>query len=488
MPKWDDNINNKNEWTRYNANLSVYDINKIVNNELYLYNRIADGSGTVITLGGVKKAGMIVDSTPIKGNNENLITSGGVAAALENVSGGEKVNVVDNLNSSSTTDALSANQGKILNTSKLEPSNIKAGSNITVSVDGNDVTISGTGGSEGSGLPVGAIFASAIPVTDAGVHLLNGETIATNGVYADFVAYLKTQIAAGYNLTCTEEEFNTDVANTGNCGKFVLDETNNTLRLPKITKFIQGLDNIANLGVSLKAGLPNITGSMKLSWGDASGGGIILGQDGAGAFYKSTVGTSFFTGAGGTGSQSNTLNMDASKSSSVYGNSTTVQPPATMFPYYIVLATQTKTDIQVDIDNIVTDLNGKASKDEIYPVGSIYTSINNTSPASFFGGEWEALPEGRTLWTTTTDGQGGTLISAGLPNITGQALTVSGADTTASGAMSKSGAQDKGPTGTGTGWRQSYIYFNASSSNTIYGNSSTVQPPAIRVYMWKRVS
>lgn len=274
MPKWDDNINNKNEWTRYNANLSVYDINKIVNNELYLYNRIADGSGTVITLGGVKKAGIIVDSTPIKGNNENLITSGGVAAALENVSGGEKVNVVDNLNSSSTTDALSANQGKILNTSKLEPSNIKAGENINVNVTGNDVTISSTGG----------------------------------------------------------------------------------------------------------------------------------------------------------------------------------------------------------------------SKNEIYPVGSIYLSVNNTSPASFFGGEWEALAEGRTLWTTTTDGQGGTLISAGLPNITGNALTVSGADTTAGGAMSKSGAQGKGPTGTGTGWRQSYIYFNASSSNTIYGNSSTVQPPAIRVYMWKRVS
>lgn len=391
---------------------------------------------------------------------------------------------VSTANTASTT----ANEAKAAVDGKLSTDNIKAGSNITVSVAGNDVTINGTGGSEGSGLPVGAIFASAIPVTDAGVHLLDGETIATNGVYADFVTYLKTQIAAGYNLTCTETQFNTDVTNTGNCGKFVLDETNNTLRLPKITKFIQGLDNISNLGVSLKAGLPNVTGSMKLSWGDVSGGGTILGQEGTGAFYKSTEGTSYFTGAGSTGSQSNTLNMDASKSSSIYGNSTTVQPPATMFPYYIVLATQTKTDIQVDIDNIVTDLNGKASKDEIYPVGSIYTSINNTSPASFFGGEWEALAEGRTLWTTTTDGQGGVLIAAGLPNITGQALTVSGADTTASGAMSKSDSQGNGPTGTGTGWRQSLIYFNASSSNNIYGNSSTVQPPAIRVYMWKRVS
>ena len=30
--------------------------------------------------------------------------------------------------------------------------------------------------------------------------------------------------------------------------------------------------------------------------------------------------------------------------------------------------------------------------------------------------------------------------------------------------------------------------FDASNCNTIYGNSTTVQPPAIRVYGWRRVS
>lgn len=32
-----------------------------------------------------------------------------------------------------------------------------------------------------------------------------------------------------------------------------------------------------------------------------------------------------------------------------------------------------------------------------YPVGSIYMSVNSTSPATLFGGTWEALDEGRVL-------------------------------------------------------------------------------------------
>ncbi len=39
--------------------------------------------------------------------------------------------------------------------------------------------------------------------------------------------------------------------------------------------------------------------------------------------------------------------------------------------------------------NIIVDL--------IYPVGSIYMSVNSTSPADLFGGTWEAMPAGRVL-------------------------------------------------------------------------------------------
>lgn len=40
---------------------------------------------------------------------------------------------------------------------------------------------------------------------------------------------------------------------------------------------------------------------------------------------------------------------------------------------------------------------GGLSINEVYPVGSIYMSVNNVSPATFIGGTWEALDEGRVL-------------------------------------------------------------------------------------------
>ena len=132
---------------------------------------------------------------------------------------------------------------------------------------------------------------------------------------------------------------------------------------------------------------------------------------------------------------------------------------------------------------------------KIYPIGSIYISVNQTSPASFIGGTWQALDEGRTLWTTTTAGQGGTTVSAGLPNIEGAVNSVTTATTwdteaTANGAFSLGSSIVQMATTGQQGWKGflTPMYFDANDSNTIYGNSTTVQPPAYRVYMWKRTA
>ena len=53
-----------------------------------------------------------------------------------------------NANTNATSAVSTANEAKAAVAGKLSTDNIKAGSNITVSVDGNDVTINGTGGSE----------------------------------------------------------------------------------------------------------------------------------------------------------------------------------------------------------------------------------------------------------------------------------------------------------------------------------------------------
>lgn len=42
--------------------------------------------------------------------------------------------------------------------------------------------------------------------------------------------------------------------------------------------------------------------------------------------------------------------------------------------------------------------------------------------------------------------------------------------------------------GTGSSNTSQGISFDASKSNDIYGNSTTVQPPAIAVVFWKRTA
>lgn len=50
------------------------------------------------------------------------------------------------------------------------------------------------------------------------------------------------------------------------------------------------------------------------------------------------------------------------------------------------------------VNNVNADTNGNVNIiDKVYPVGSIYMSVVNNSPANFIGGTWVALNEGRVL-------------------------------------------------------------------------------------------
>lgn len=230
-------------------------------------------------------------------------------------------------------------------------------------------------GTEVPAMPVGSIFVSAIPLTDARVHILDGSTISQTGIYETFANLIKALVSAGNPISCSQSQFNTDVTATGNCGKFVIDDTSGTIRLPKITTFIQGLSDITNIGSSLQAGLPNITGTDR---------GIASQSFGlSGAFYEKAM-----SGTGTTYQNSSTdtsytrTAFDASRSSSIYGKSNTVQPNATQYPYYIVLASGYKSSQVVDIDNIMNEVDSKIASQVNEKISSaINSAIDSTISA-----------------------------------------------------------------------------------------------------------
>ena len=213
-------------------------------------------------------------------------------------------------------------------------------------------------------LPIGTIIPSAIPLKDAGVHLLDGSTIAQNGIYADFVTLLKNLVAEGYSLTCSNDEFETDLANTGNCGKFVIDDISGTIRLPRITRFIQGLTDMASLtdiGTSLSASLPNIRGQLDFSTSIGFPASV-NNVDESAITRRLSSRDQYMTGSGSAANRTHGIEFNASRNNDIYQDGATVQPQATQFPYYIVLANSYQTDVQVDINNYVNELNAKADK------------------------------------------------------------------------------------------------------------------------------
>lgn len=207
---------------------------------------------------------------------------------------------------------------------------------------------------------IGQIIESTLPLTDAGLHLLDGSLITGGGIYAGFVNYIANLYGDGTNVPnyfCSESDWQTAVTTYGVCGKFVYDSTNNTVRLPKITGMIEGTTDVTALGDLVQAGLPNITGSFAKVVTRGHNDNTVTG-----AFTK-THSANQDIDSGGLYYSELVINLDASRSSSVYGNSNTVQPQTIKVLYYIVIATSVKTEIEVNIDEVVTDLNAKADTD-----------------------------------------------------------------------------------------------------------------------------
>lgn len=139
----------------------------------------------------------------------------------------------------------------------------------------------------------------------------------------------------------------------------------------------------------------------------------------------------------------------------------------------------------------------------IYPIGSIYMSVNSTSPASLFGGTWEQIAKGRALFGAgeiepdgSVPSEGSTTkitynvgeVNAGLPNIQGWGLRGGQDGWTPDGEGNAFKLTSSGNSNGNSGNYGGNYSFDASRSNELYGKSTTVQPNAFVCYIWKRIA
>ena len=242
-----------------------------------------------------------------------------------------------------------------------------------------------------SGLVFGSTIFSLIPLTEAGLHLLDGSLLNVGGIYDEAITKIAALQSSNPNLFTTEENWQQSVTTYGVCGKFVHTE-GVSLRLPKVTGFVEGTLDAGALGDLVEAGLPNITG---LYTGIAHSFTAF-----SGATYKTDIAVEALSSGA---EQFAMVSLNASLSNPIYGKSNTVQPQAIKGYLYIVLATTTKTDVQVNIDNVVTDLNGKAGTD-LANINTYGKSViaNMAMPSNSVIGL--TVPSNPTKYTAVADG------------------------------------------------------------------------------------
>lgn len=139
----------------------------------------------------------------------------------------------------------------------------------------------------------------------------------------------------------------------------------------------------------------------------------------------------------------------------------------------------------------------KKLKDRMHPVGSIYMSVNSTSPALLFGGNWSQLKDGRVLVSSNPDdsrfqpnqvgGSFDTVHSHWMP--IGHEMFTNGHFSTTWNFAGTEIALRSTPTG-----RHDIIGIDLRSPSgngteeTTYSQKVTTIQPYRAVYMWIRVS
>ena len=234
-------------------------------------------------------------------------------------------------------------------------------------------------------LEIGDIGISALGIDESiGTRkYLNGQRLMQKD-FPIFTDKVKNAVRKYPHLACTNEEWEATatLSHHGQCGKFVIDDELEQIRLPRIITPIQGVYDLNSLGSIQEAGLPNITG--KLNDISSTSRDVTNGTSSEGSINWEDNMMATTTGGAGTRYGAG-VTIDASLSNEIYGNSNTVQQEAIMYPYYIQVANggvTTSTDITREIE-----LNNPFS---LFDIKTSSIPINNASWLKGGDGIWHS--------------------------------------------------------------------------------------------------
>ena len=400
----------------------------------------------------------------------------------------------------------------------------------------------------GGTVPLGFIGFSALGIDETLnlQRYLNGQIILQDQ-FKGFTKFLKRRIELYPSLACTEDEWQTTITMSAfsQCGKFVIDDNAGTIRLPKVVN-IQGLTDLSKLGEIVEAGLPNhkhhefsdqnngTSSDNKYTQQLESGMQVTsMWYSGYAAYVLARTNS-----PANVGLSSNPIDQ------TIYGNSDTVQQEQIQYPYFIQVATGSEVEDniinEIELNNPYSLLDVKWSDkllnniswlrsegqsnsraiyndvydlilreynsgtDETETVGGVSitfrrgseTNIKVTTNKSAYdsilsatGTAWYYVIDAtnETFYLPQSDGflqfgGNGDFVEAGLPNITGK-TGYNFQESRASGAFSSSNVTQSNAIFANTA-NNTAQFFDASLSNPIYGNSDTVQPNAVKGYLY----
>lgn len=225
----------------------------------------------------------------------------------------------------------------------------------------NNITPDDSGNVKVGALPLGHLFAWPFQTPPDGAIQCNGATY-NRALYKDFFAY-----ATSKGWVKTEAEWQKIATrDNGYCPFYSSGDDSTNFRTPKFAPYQQIVIASGNAGTYHQAGVPNINASCYAVTGNTSGaitteGNIDIISDGARWGGKTH------------------MTFDASKSNSIYGRSSIVQPESHGWMICVVVAGQATNLGSVDVSNVMSAIAQVQADVSVIPKPKAYVTETHVS-------------------------------------------------------------------------------------------------------------